>query len=133
MKNLSFLLLLFIFPMISCGDKPSEEQKEANVVLDAEPANGIEAPSEKIKDCEDFMDTYETWSDDILELMEKHKKDPVTLATSPEYVNTMMKGVGFMRDWETISFSCATDPSYEARMKAIQEKMEAKQKELGFK
>jgi len=64
--------------------------------------------------------------------MAKHKDDPVTLAMSPEYINTMMEGVNFATQWETISVSCATDDSYPKRMKAIQQRMEDKRKELGF-
>jgi len=89
--------------------------------------------SENIKNCDDFLNTYEAWTNDLITLMEKHKDDPVTLATSPEYINTMMEGVSFMTQWEKISMSCATDDSYPKRMKVIQLKLDKRQKELGLK
>ena len=131
--NIVFILFALIC-LTACGDKPSEAEKEATVIKETENEKKEETtPSERIKDCEDFLDTYEAWTDDILNIMARHKDDPVALATSPEYTNTMMKGVNFMQDWATISFSCAMNPFYETRMNAIQEKMKKRQEELGLK
>ncbi len=110
-----------------------EDNTRATIVDNKSKTQNLYNDFERIKDCDDFLNTYETWADDIITLMAKHKDDPVTLATSPDYINIMMKGVNFMQDWQTISVSCASDDSYAKRMKAIQQRMEDKQKELGLK
>lgn len=119
----------------ACKKNTAEKDNDVKVMIvdtESKPKDSNNN-SKGIKDCDDFLDTYESWADDLITLMAKHKNDPVTLATSPEYVNTMMRSVNFMGDWRTISVSCASDDSYAKRMKAIQQKMEDKQKELGLK
>lgn len=119
----------------ACKEKASKKKDDVKTtIVDAESkSQKSKNNSEGIKDCDDFLDAYESWTDDLITLMAKHKNDPVTLATSPEYIDTMMKGVNFMGDWKTISKSCASDDSYAERMKSIQQKMKDKQKELGLK
>ena len=129
MKSKIIFIICLCFLISACKDEKKADIKSENsneIVLE-------NTNSEPIKDCEDFLNTYDTWTNELIELMAKHKDDPVTLATSPEYVNTMMKGVNFIQDWETISFSCATNANYSKRMKEIQNKLNEKQKELGLK
>ncbi len=119
----------------ACKKKTAKKENDvkATIVDTKSKSQDSNNNSKGIKDCDDFLDAYESWTDDLITLMAKHKNDPVTLATSPEYINTMMKGVNFMGDWRTISMSCASDDTYAERMRAIQQKMEDKQKELGLK
>jgi len=134
--KINILFVLFaVVCFTACGDKTSDAEKEAAVVElleDIEEGKKSKAP-ENIKDCDDFLDTFENWTLDLIALMENHEGDPVGLATDTAYTNTMLKGVDFMQHWATISVSCATNPNYESRMKAIQGNMEKRQKELGFK
>ena len=114
MKINIVLVLLIVFCLSGCRDKTSDTEKEAAVVElsnNIEEGKKVKAP-ETIKDCDDFLDTYEAWTDDLIELMAQHKDDPVTLATSPDYINTMMKGVDFMEHWATISVSCSMNKTY---------------------
>lgn len=130
----NILLAMCVFLMsIGCKETSSEKSEDvATEITETKEGKKVVAPK-KIKNCDDFLDTYEAWSNNILEVMAKHKDDPIGLATSSEYINTMTKGVGFIQDWGTISTSCAMNPTYETRMKTIQKNMEARQKELGFK
>ncbi len=129
------LLICGLLVITACKKKAKKEEDNVKTtIVDTESTlRNSNNKSEGIKNCDDFLDTYETWTNDIITLMAKHKDDPVTLATSPEYIDTMMKGMNFMQDWQTISVSCASDDSYPKRMKAIQQRMEDKQKELGLK
>jgi len=134
MKTRVTIILIALLAFTSCKKKAAETSNDDSITISN--ANDTKAEeqneSKEIKNCDDFLDTYESWTDDLITLMAKHKDDPVTLATSPEYINTMMEGVNFIQDWNTIAISCGTDSSYEKRMKAIQQKMKDKQKELGF-
>ncbi|WP_296385742.1 hypothetical protein [Winogradskyella sp.] len=134
MKLKITIALCALLVITACKKKPSETKDNDSITItNTEQRTGTSTSSKNIKDCDDFLNTYESWTDDLLELMAKHKDDPITLATSPEYINTMTEGMSFIQDWQTIALSCSTDDSYEKRMKAIQQKMNDKQKELGFK
>jgi len=132
--KLKITIVLCALLVITACKKKVSETNDNDIITTTNTENRTETSSDSkdIKDCDDFLDTYESWTDDLITLMAKHKDDPVTLAMSPDYVNTMMEGVTFIQDWNTIATSCATDDSYEKRMKEIQQKMEDKQKELGF-
>ena len=119
--------------MLSCKNETPETNLETEARAEQANAKSNSEKSSKIKDCDDFLNTYEKWANDLIELMAKHKDDPVTLATSPEYINTMMESTNYLRDWQTIAVSCAQDDSYEKRMKTIQDNLVHKQKELGLK
>jgi len=133
MKKIIVLVCVIGLSFASCGDQPKDKDTDPEVALENELKNKeSDTSSEKIKDCDDFLDTFEKWTLDLIALMENHEGDPIGLATNTTYTNTMLKGVDFMQDWDTISVSCATNNSYEARMKAIQEHMKKRQEELGF-
>lgn len=133
MKTKIVIVICTLFLLVGCKKK-ADAKDETKVTIEhkSKVKNG-KIDSEDIKNCDGFLNTYEAWTNDLITLMEKHKDDPVTLATSPEYINTMMEGVDFMKQWGTISISCATDDSYPKRMKAIQQKLNKRQKELGLK
>jgi len=135
MKYISILIITLSFAFLSCDKKTKDAVGENQVEAEVDTkSNKVKTTSSaRIKDCDDFLDTFEVWTLDLISLMENHEGDPVGLAMDSAYTNTMIKGVDFMQDWDTISVSCATDSSYESRMKAIQENMEKRQKELGFK
>ncbi len=126
------LVLSVLLATMSCR-KNTQESMENTTTTEVEKEDKVSDNDKRIKDCDDFLDTYESWTNELIELMAKHKDDPVTLATSPEYMNTMLEGVSFVQDWETIAYSCASNDTYSKRMEAIQQRLENKQKELGLK
>jgi len=133
MKTKTVIVICILFLLVGCKKKVDAKDETKVKTEHKSEAKNEKAVSENIKNCDDFLNTYEAWANDLVTLMEKHKDDPVTLATSPEYIDTMMKGVNFMQEWGTISISCAADDSYPKRMKAIQLKLDKRQKELGLK
>ncbi len=134
MKRKITITLFALLVITACRKKTSEAiDSQENVVTNIETKTNTSNSSKDIKDCDDFLNTYEAWTNDLIKLMAKYKDNPVALASSSEYMNTMMKGINFTQQWSTISMSCATDDSYPKRMKAIQKRMEEKQKELGLK
>ena len=135
MKTKISLILCAFLLLIACNKKVSDTKNKTEVSTEENKVEKVskQNSSETIKDCDDFLNTYEKWTGDLITLMAKYKDDPVTLATSPEYMDTMMKGMNFSKQWVTISTSCSTDDTYSKRMKEIQQRMEEKQKELGIK
>jgi len=132
MKTKIIIIIYTLFLLIGCKKKADVKDETEITIEHKSETKNEKTTSEYIKNCDDFLNTYEAWTNNLITLMEKHKDDSVTLATSPEYINTMMEGVGFMKQWGTISISCVTDDSYPKRMKAIQQKLKKRQKELGI-
>lgn len=125
-----FLCIGLLF--ISCADKKKETSEEATVTIENSDKSKDDNSPERIKDCDDFLDKYENWANSLMDLMEKHKDDPIALVTSPEYTKTMAESTSFMQDWQTISVSCASNPYYEKRMDEIQDNIKKRNDALGL-
>ena len=133
MKTKIVIVICTLFILTACKKKV-DTKDESNEVTTGQKleTKTNKIASENIKTCDDFLNTFEAWTDDLITIMAKHKDDPVTLAMSPEYIDTMMEGMNFSQQWATISMSCATNSSYEKRMKAIQNKLKKRTEELGM-
>ncbi|WP_299550128.1 hypothetical protein [Seonamhaeicola sp.] len=131
--KLALIICLVLFNM-SCKKSESNPIKNTQEIQShkaLEPKNPT-ASSKGIKDCDDFLNTYETWANDFLALMAKHKDNPIELVSSPEYSKTLTKSTQFMQAWQNIALSCASNEHYSKRMKVIQQRLEKKKKELGL-
>ncbi len=110
----------------------SNEDSETVVTLE-EQVEEKDISFEKAKDCDDFIDQYEEWSEEYIAFMAKYKDDPVKAVTSPEYSEMMLKASTWSQQWLSLSVSCAQNSKYEERVEEISNRMEQKMEELGFK
>ena len=133
MKNILALFMVCSLMILSaCGDKNKNAPEEAEVVTGKSEVSANDLKTDRIKDCDDFLERYEDWANTLMDLIEEHKDDPISLVTSPEYTKTMAASTTFMQDWQTISVSCAANPYYEKRMDEIQENIKKRNDELGL-
>ena len=139
MKNIIIPLLCSLFLLgISCKKKPKAEENVQNgtekvVGTSTGGETGNSQDLEKVKDCDDFINQYEEWSEEYVAFLSKHKDDPIKAVTSPEYSQMMLKASSWSQEWLSLSISCAQNSSYEKRVSEISDRMEEKIKELGFK
>ncbi len=139
MKNTILLALCSVFLLgISCKKKPKsgevvEDDSEIVISSSKDGESTDTADFEKAKDCDDFIDQYEEWSEEYIAFLSKYKDDPVKAVTSPEYSQMMQKASSWSQQWLTLSVSCARHTKYEERVKEISDNMEKKMEELGFK
>ena len=132
MKTPALLILCcLLFLCFSCNKKQSKSD-EANASTD-NIVDTVKQKDPKNKDCDDFLDQYEKWMDDLVTLMGNYKDNPVGLATSPEYINTMSEGITWATDWMQQPMTCVNSKTYQKRFEAIQSKAEKKMEELGLK
>lgn len=134
MKNYICIMLLGILGLTlqSCRDKDKSSSDEAVVVADTgETKSGKKEV--KNKDCEDFLDEYEQWMDEFVDLMRKYKDNPIGLVSDPAYTTTMSEGITWATDWMQKPTTCIGSSYYQKRFDAIQEKSKKKMKELGLK
>ena len=134
MKTKLTIILLALLAFSSCKKKASDttvEDEAVSIELEATPKELKE--SEDLKTCDDFLDNYEKWMDNYIELLSKHKDNPLELATSKEYIETMSQASDWMMKWVSKHGACAQNSEYADRMKDIQEKGDKKLKEIGMK
>lgn len=129
------ILLVVLLSISSCKKKTESESSpdETRVTLSSDAESSDEKSSEEIKDCDDFIDQYEEWSEDYITFLSKYKDNPTKAFTSPEYSEMMQKASSWSQQWLTLSVSCAQNSSYEEKVKEIADNMDEKIKELGFK
>ena len=138
MKNSLVIILgtVFIFS-VSCKKKPktADDTKEDRIELNAgsDDMNVESKAVAKVKDCDDFIDQYEKWSEEYIAFLTKYKDDPMEAFTSPEYSQMVQRAASWSQEWLSISVSCAQNPSYEKKVKEIADRMDEEMKELGFK
>ncbi|RNC89333.1 MAG: hypothetical protein ED555_07480 [Allomuricauda sp.] len=138
MKNKYLLVLCAILLLgISCRNKPTSksvgEDDSEIVVSSRQDQESLKNNSvENAKDCDDFIDQYEAWSQEYVAFLSKYKDDPMKAVTSKEYQEMMQRASSWSQQWLSISVSCAQNSKYEERMQEITDKVEQKIAELGF-
>ncbi|MEO0572484.1 MAG: DUF6591 domain-containing protein [Bacteroidota bacterium] len=139
MKNIAILALCSIFLFgVSCKKKQktgenTEDDSEVVISSSKENESSDALGSEQAKDCDDFIDQYEEWSEEYVAFLSKYKDDPIKAVTSPEYGEMMQKASSWSQQWLSLSVSCAQNSSYEERVTEIADRMDKKVEELGFK
>jgi hypothetical protein len=141
MKNIMYLLVFSMFLFSSCGSSGSgnkSDQKAAGEEMtvteentETEEAEAAEIEKTKISDCDEFLNKYEAWVDDYLDLLEKFKKNPA----DPDLTQKYLKVTNELADWSQQWFKfidCNDQEKYEKRYDAISEKVDKKLKELGY-
>ena len=131
------LLSAFLISSMACKKKSKVVEKDDNISTEMDVEKTEETglvKFEKVKDCDEFIDQYEAWMEDYLALLEKYKDNPMDLVSAPEYTQMTMQAVDWASNWSTkLTTSCAANPSYEKRMRKIQEKADKKLKDIGLR
>ncbi len=138
MKNIVLLALSSIFLLgVSCKKKQKAAENSENdsevMISDSKKNESSDAVKfEKVKDCDDFINQYEEWSEEYVAFLTKYKDNPMKAVTSPEYAQMMQKASSWSQQWLSLSVSCAQNSSYEKRVTEISDRMDEKMEELGF-
>lgn len=142
MKNILYLFVLSMFLLSSCGNSGHENKEnqqatgeEVTVTEEVtETDNGeVEAVEEEteISTCDEFLDRYEAWVDDYLDLLEKFKKNPADPDLSQKYLQVTNELADWSQEWFKY-IDCNDTKEYEKRFEAISDKVDKKMKELGY-
>ncbi len=113
--------------------KKTDESEDTTIEMTSEEVKTTAVSSQKAADCDEFLDEYEAWMDEYLELLDKHKDNPAALAGTKEFSDMTMKSMEWASQGAQLAMDCASNSSYEKRMKEIQEKSNKRMKEMGFK
>ena len=128
-----FMPIIFLTAVVftSCGSKQTKE--ESNTESDPISEESIEGSDvDEAKNCDEFIDQYEEWTDNYVVLIEKYMKNPMDAALSEEYMKLAQEGMSWMNQWNSKLIYCASVDKYEKRFEEISEKAEKKLEEMGI-
>ena len=132
MKNLSFAFIMLSFFLFSCGGSSDQTTGDGDEAVTTEQSDETIGDGDlTIKDCDDFLDKYDQWTDDYLKVMKAFKEDPTNVEITQEY-SLLSESMGtWATDW-TNYLECAASKKYQKRWEDISDKLEKGLNELGF-
>ena len=132
MKKLLFPIVVLSFVLFSCGgtsEQNNESSDEAGTEQTTDETDDIS--SDDAKTCDEFLDNFEKWTDDYLDVVEAYMKDPTNIEISQEYAAVAESAGTWSQEWVNY-VSCAQTEKYSKRYDEISEKVDKRMKELGL-
>ena len=124
MKRIFNLLVITIFLVIfSCGGNNSANTESKSETEESDVA--------AVKDCDDFLNQYEAWMDNYLELLDKFLNNPGDSELETQQIELMQEAIVWSEKWFAL-VECADDKKYQDRFKEIELKAEKKLEEIGM-
>ncbi|WP_420400647.1 hypothetical protein [Flagellimonas sp.] len=133
MKKMIAILSCLLLMGLSCKKKTDSEESKSDTIEVGDSHSDSSDSAEAIKDCDDFLASYEEWTDDYLEFLGKYKDNPAAALSDKQYSEMLMRASSWSSDWVAIATSCAGNPRYESRFSEISDNMDEKLKDMGFK
>jgi len=136
MKNLIYFIAISVFFFSSCCNDGSKSDsdgsttgEEAIVTEEIVGDDNVEAEEAVIKSCDEFLDEYEVWITDYLDLLEMFKNNPTDPALSQKYMKVTQEASTWTQQW--IKFAeCGEKEEYQQRFDEISEMVDEKMEEL---
>ncbi len=131
MKNLFYLFLMLSFFLFSCGGSSEKTTGDGDEAVQTEQSSEIDDGDLTIKDCDDFLDKYDEWTDEYLKVLKAWKEDPTNVEVSQSYMELTQSMTTWYTEW-TDYVQCAAQEKYQKRFEEIAEKIDKGIEELGL-
>ena len=136
MKNLIYFIAISVFFFSSCctdGSKSDSDGsttgEEAIVTEEIIVDENVDTEETVITSCDEFLDEYEAWITDYLDLLEMFKNNPTDPALSQKYMKVTQEASTWTQKW--IKFAeCGEKEEYQQRFDEISEMVDEKMEEL---
>ncbi len=129
MKTFMPIIICTVMLFASCGNSQTgEKEQPANTTDQAAEQNN----ADEAKNCDEFIDQYEKWMDNYLEMIEKYMKNPMDATLSADYMKLAQEGADWMTQWNGKLYYCASKEKYQKRFDQISKKAEKKLNEMGI-
>ena len=132
MRKIIFLFLASVFLFWGCSNKPEKNESTSEDNVRVEEKSGMEGEFKEAKNCDEFIEQYEEWTDNYLEFLERYMKNPMDSKLMNQYVELSQRGADWLMQWNSSLVVCSTKDKYQKRFDEISEKVEKKMKELGL-
>lgn len=144
MKYLTIFLLALSLTLFACGSedkKPELEETTMDEIFND--TEGEQTPPQELDEnfirdedtdeyqCDQFLNNYEKWANDYIDLIAKWKKNPTNAVLTQEFQDLSMKAGEWVQQWKGF-FNCANTERYKKRYDEIAKKLEKKSKEYGL-
>ena len=136
MKNLIYLIAISIFFFSSCcndgskGETDNSASKEEVIVTEEIVGDdNVEAEEAVITSCDEFLDEYEVWITDYLDLLEMFKNNPTDPGLSQKYMTISKEASTWTQQWVKFA-ECSEKEEYQERFDEISEMVDKKLEEL---
>ncbi len=130
MKKIFYAFVVLSFTMFSCGGSAEQTEESSDEAVNIEESD-VAADDDVAKTCDEFLDNYEKWTDDYLEILEAYVKDPTNLEIGEEYAELSKSVATWYSEWGNY-IACAQKEEYQKRFEAIADKIDKKTQELGL-
>lgn len=130
MKKIFYAFVVLSFTMFSCGGSAEQTEESSDEAVNIEESD-VAADDDVAKTCDEFLDNYEKWTDDYLEILEAYVKDPTNLEIGEEYAELSKSIATWYSEWGNY-IACAQKEEYQKRFEAIGDKIDKKTQELGL-
>jgi hypothetical protein len=118
MKNL-MLILSFLF-MLSCGTDTAKNNTDKEA--DADKAKTEQSDATSKSDCDDFLDDYEKWVDEVIVVYKKAQDDPTDIENTQKLLTVTTEVAQWADKWESL-MDCANNEEYAKRMEELEERL----------
>jgi hypothetical protein len=133
MKKFLYAFIMLSFFLFSCGGGGEQKTEASDEAVETEQSDEVtDAGDQEIKDCDDFLDRYDEWSDEYLKVMKSWKENPADPEVGEKYMELSEDMGEWYTDW-TNYMQCASSEKYQKRFEEIAEKIDKGLEELGFK
>ncbi len=130
MKKIIYVFLMLSFILFSCGGSSEQTTEDNDEAVTTEQSEDLaDEDDATIKNCDEFLDNYDKWTDDYLEVLEAYTKDPTNIEISQEYMALAESLSTWYSDW-TDYVACASSEKYQKRFEEISDKVDDKLTEL---
>ena len=132
MKKTFYVLIMLSFFLFSCGGSSEQATDQNDEAVKTEQSDEVtDVDDQTIKDCDDFLDKYDQWTDDYLEVVEAYTKDPTNIEISQDFMALSESMENWYLQWTDYA-ECASSEKYEERWQKISDKVDNKLEELGI-
>ncbi len=131
MKTTLSILLVSVLLLTSCGNsQPKDKSAEKSNDLTEETLKDTDLSD--AKNCDEFIDRYEEWMDNYIEMIDKFMKNPMDATLLQEYSTLAEEGMNWMTEWSGKLSYCASKEKHQKRFDEITAKAEKKLEEMGI-
>jgi hypothetical protein len=117
MKNL--MLIFSMLFMLSCGADTAKKNSDATSD-EAVKTENSEGTSKS--ECDEFLDDYEKWVDEVIVVYKKAKEDPTDVENTQKLLTVTTEVAKWADKWEGL-MDCANNEEYAKRMGELEERV----------
>ena len=111
------ILFLGVILATSCGTSTNDKK------VDDENKTTSTTESTDVSACDQFLDDYEKWADEVIEIYQKVKENPTDMQNTQKMMEATAKMAEWSEEWTKL-YDCANNEEYAERVEKIQEKVD---------